>query len=101
MLGIVATQRHVVAFDEKLNGVTQRGKAFDQHGLAADQAHLHETTPGAPAPTDPEDLAALSRPQVAQRLAGKPDAMLPMTTPTPSLVALSKRHTNPFPAYCK
>jgi hypothetical protein len=87
--GIIAAQRHVIAFDEKLDRIAQRRDALDQYCLATHKTHLHETPPRAPTPADPEDPGPLPRQEIAQALAGVANATQSVSMP-PSFTVPTK-----------
>jgi hypothetical protein len=65
MLCIIASQRHVIAFYQKLDRIAQGGNALNQYRLATDKTHLHETSSGAPMTSHAEDFGPLSGRYVA------------------------------------
>jgi hypothetical protein len=86
---VAATQGEMIPFHQELDGVSQRRDPFHQNRLAAHQAHLHETTPGAATTTDPYDACALSRIQVAQPDTGP---VGPVETAMASFSVMVKAH---------
>jgi hypothetical protein len=65
MLCIIASQRHVIAFNQKLDRITQGGNALNQYRLATDKTHLHKTPSSASMTSNAEDFSPLSGRYVA------------------------------------